>query len=89
MQSDAELLEEIAKNPEPEPRRVKPKIAEKQIVVDGDPDRKVMVRCVVDCKPWADEKPLDYWTDYEISYKDALLLESKKFAVILSPTKGK
>jgi hypothetical protein len=64
-------------------RRNVPTQKSSPILVHGDPKRKVWVRCVTECQPWANDKPLGYWTEHEVSIEEAVLLESRKFAVIL------
>lgn len=89
MTSDEELIEAIERE-EAKPR--KPKTApavEKPPVIDGDPERTVRVRCVVESQPWANEMPLHYWKEYDISYKYAVVLEQRRSVVIISTTKGK
>jgi len=89
MISDIELAAEIEAD-ELKPKRGRPpKAAEVLAKIEGDETRKVWVRCVSENKPWADDAPLDYWKTYEINIKDATLLESRRFVVILeTPKKG-
>lgn len=85
---DTALAKEIESRGDLNPRLAKPKPVQAPIV-DGDPERKVSVRCVTDLMPWANGKPLPFWTAHEITYGEAVLLESRKMAVILeTPKKG-
>lgn len=88
MTSDEELIAAIIAD-EATPKKKKSQPIKEDVVVVGDPQRRVFVRCVTDLQPWADGKPLHYWQDYEITMQDAALLESRKHAVILeAPQKG-
>jgi hypothetical protein len=83
MISETELAAEIEideakpKKREPIKRDTKPKPVTEQ------DERLVWVRCVVENQPWANNMPLSFWEDYEITYYEALLLEERRFAVIL------
>lgn len=91
MATDEELLAQMALQEEspddPRQRRVvKPKYAKSEFEIDdlrnkiGD---RVWVKCITDLQPWADEKPLKMWKDYFIKIEEAILLDEKRFAVIL------
>lgn len=91
MLSDEDLLAQMALQEEspddPRQRRVvKPKYAKSLFNLDdlrakfGD---RVWVKCITDVKPWSDEKPLDMWKDYLIPIHEAIMLDERRFAVIL------
>lgn len=44
---------------------------------------RVWVRCVSECGPWADEKQMKYWKEYYIKIDEAVMLDERRFAVIL------
>jgi hypothetical protein len=44
---------------------------------------KVWVKCIVTNDPFADGKPLKFWKDYLLSVDDAIMLDERRFAVIL------
>lgn len=50
-----------------------------------DTDKRVWVKCIVDLKPWAEDKPLELWQDYHLKADEAILLEERRFVVILTP----
>lgn len=89
MDSDETILADIAADDEkPKAKRTAP-VAAPQPKIEGDPNRKVWLRCVSELEPWADGIPLKYWQDYEVTIKDAALLEARRFVVIIeNPKKG-
>lgn len=91
MSTDEELLAQMALQEEspddPRQRKLpKPKYAKSEFnVADlkskvGD---RVWVKCITDLKPWADEKPMNMWKDYFIKVEEAIILDEKRFAVLL------
>lgn len=44
---------------------------------------RIWVRCVSECGPWADEKQMKYWKEYYIKVDEAVMLDERRFAVIL------
>jgi len=86
MQTDADLAAEIEAD-DAKPKKPKPHVVEKPILIDGDAARKVMVKCVSHNHPWADGFKMMYWQNYEISYGDAVVNEVKHHVVILDQHK--
>lgn len=83
MTTDAELAAAIEAEERNPKKKAKAAPAPQPLKIDGDPKRIVPVRCVVHSEPWDSEKALKYWEIYEITYEDAVLLESRHFVVIL------
>lgn len=50
---------------------------------------KVWVKCVTELQPWANEAPMLYWKDYLISTEEAVLLDERRFVVILEKPSDK
>ena len=49
----------------------------------------VWVKCVSELGPWASDQQLVFWEDYEVSVEEAIMLDERRFAVILEqPSKG-
>jgi hypothetical protein len=44
---------------------------------------RVWVRCISELGPWADDKPMRFWKEYFIKIEEAIVLDEKRFAVIL------
>lgn len=55
----------------------------------ADAEKRIWIKCVVENKPWTEERPLDYWRDYETNNADALLLQDRRMAVIIQTPKEK
>lgn len=91
MSTDEELFEEMKRQEEspddPRARRTpKPVYAKSEFTVEELTEKfgeRVWVKCITDLKPWADNKPLDHWKDYEIPVAEAIALDERRFAVIL------
>lgn len=91
MSTDEELLAQMALQEEspddPRQRRIpKPKYAVSEFKLDDLKKKvgeRVWVKCITDLQPWADEKPMKMWKDYFIKVEEAILLDEKRFAVIL------
>lgn len=90
MQLPSDVLEQMSlqpENPQETPKRGrltlnKSEITEQQInSVDG----RIWVKCVTELQPWAEGKPLKFWEDYLITVQEAILLDARRFAVILKP----
>lgn len=88
---DEELLKQLELQEEspddPRHRKVKKIVyAKSQYNVDDLREKvgdKVWVKCITDLKPWADEKPLQLWKDYLIKIEEAIMLDERRFAVVL------
>lgn len=48
---------------------------------------KVLVRCVSSLRPWASGSQMYFWRDYEVTPEEAILLDRRRFCVILQPPK--
>lgn len=91
MLDDEQLLEQMALQEEsPDDLRSKkvskPQYAKSQYTVTQLQNlvgERVWVRCVSDSQPWADEKPMHQWKDYKVKIEEAILLDERRFAVIL------
>jgi len=91
MSTDDELLAQMAITEEspddPRQRRVAkpqyPKSTFKPEELKAKVGDRVWVKCVTDAKPWADEKPMLMWKEYFIPVHEAILLDERRFAVIL------
>lgn len=91
MSTDEELLAQMKLQEESpdDPRQrkiVKPKYAVSEFKLDDLRKKigeRVWVKCITDLQPWADEKPMNMWKDYFIKIEEAILLDEKRFAVIL------
>lgn len=44
---------------------------------------RVWVKCISVLGPWADDKQLKFWKDYLVTVDDAIMLEERRFAVLL------
>ena len=51
--------------------------------------KKVWVKCVTELQPWANEAPMLYWKDYLVSVEEAVLLDERRFVVILEKPSDK
>lgn len=93
MSSNAEI-EEMMKLQSEDPRKAKPKAQQKAESSFDEKELKekvgeaVWVKCVSHDKPWAAEKPMEFWQDYKVPVAEAILLDERRFAVILKPSKG-
>ena len=43
----------------------------------------VKIVCVSELEPWAGNQKLSYWQEYEVPVEDAVMLDERRFAVIL------
>lgn len=88
MSDNDAILEEMKRQSEdPRKRReVKPVIHKSKFTEEalkkkaGD---KVWVKCVSELRPWANEKPMEFWEDYQVSVHEAIILDERRFCVIL------
>lgn len=91
MTIDEELLAQMKLTEEgpddPRKRRVATqKFAKSKYNVDELRERvgdRVMVKCISECEPWANDQPMKHWEDYFVTVEDAVLLDERRFAVIL------
>ena len=89
--ADQDVLEEIERIEATEKRRGRPPKTLQVPKVNPQSDgtfRKLWVKCVVDSKPWTKDQQLDHWKNYLIDEDDAVLLDARRFVVILEPPKG-
>ena len=88
MSSDETLLEEMQKLPE-DPRRVKkaePKYAQSKFTKETLAEKtgdKVWVKCVSELGPWANDTQMKFWEDYFVNIEEAIMLDERRFCVIL------
>lgn len=96
MSTDEELIAQMALQEEspddPRQRRsAKPRYAKSEfnlLDLKSKVGERVWVKCITDLKPWADENPLELWKDYFIKVEEAIMLDEKRFAVILHSQKA-
>lgn len=92
MITDPELLKEINADFAGRGRRrevIAPVLPQLRKMSEADAKRRVWVKCVVETKPWTEERPLLHWQDYETNYAEAMLLQDRKMAVIIATPKEK
>ena len=88
MSNDDLILEEMNRQSEnPRNRReIQPTYAQSEFTAEELRERfgdKVWVKCVSEREPWANEQKLKLWRDYLIPVEEAILLDERRFAVIL------
>ena len=88
MSSDEEILAEISKQTKNPRSTVEeaPQYPKSQFTVEVLKEKvgeMVWVKCVSDAKPWANNIAMEYWEDYQVSPDEAIMLDKRRFAVIL------